>query len=237
MMYWILFIGVTVLSYVVQASFQKKFQQAAECPLLGGMAGREVAVRMLADHGIRDVVLYHMPFGSTEFNQMSGRAGRDGRPARIHLLFGSRDAHINESLLAAAAPARSDLVALYRVMLAEARRAEGMLVDLDDSALVERVHAQSAAARLDEAAVASGIAVFEELGFLARDGFDESRRIRMNPSPAHADLVSSIRYSEGRRSLREFVRFRDWVLSATSQEMLSRINRPIVPSFGCTVDR
>ena len=60
-MYWILFIGVTVLSYAVQASFQKKFQQASECPLLNGMAGREVAVRMLADHGIRDVKVTSTP--------------------------------------------------------------------------------------------------------------------------------------------------------------------------------
>ena len=60
-MYWILFIGVAVLSYVVQASFQKKFQQASQVPLLGGMAGREVAVRMLAEHGIHDVKVTSTP--------------------------------------------------------------------------------------------------------------------------------------------------------------------------------
>lgn len=60
-MYWILFIGVAVLSYVVQYSFQKKFAKASQQPLLGGMAGREVAVRMLADHGIRDVKVTSTP--------------------------------------------------------------------------------------------------------------------------------------------------------------------------------
>lgn len=60
-MYWILFIGVAVLSYVVQASFQKKFQQASDAPLLNGMAGREVAVRMLAEHGIHDVKVTSTP--------------------------------------------------------------------------------------------------------------------------------------------------------------------------------
>ncbi|MBR6212881.1 MAG: zinc metallopeptidase [Bacteroidales bacterium] len=60
-LYWILFIGVAVLSYVVQASFQKKFQQAAQAPLLNGMAGREVAVRMLEEHGIRDVKVTSTP--------------------------------------------------------------------------------------------------------------------------------------------------------------------------------
>ncbi|MBR3160410.1 MAG: single-stranded-DNA-specific exonuclease RecJ [Atopobiaceae bacterium] len=186
--------------------------------------------------GIRDVVLYHMPFGATEFNQMSGRAGRDGRPAQIHLLFGSRDARINESLLSSSAPTRSDLVTLYRILRKEAGMAGGQPLSIEDDILAQMVFAQDRNARLDGAAVAAGIAVFDELGFLDIEGFGESRRIRLNASPAHADLQSSIRYSEGLRSVREFTRFRDWVLSATAQEMLCRINRPIVPGFGKTVD-
>ncbi len=54
-MYWILFIGVAVLSYVVQYSFQRKFKKASELPVLSGMTGREVAQQMLSDHGIHDV--------------------------------------------------------------------------------------------------------------------------------------------------------------------------------------
>lgn len=54
-LYWILFIGVAVLSYLVQYSFQRKFKKASELPVLSGMTGQEVAQKMLADHGIRDV--------------------------------------------------------------------------------------------------------------------------------------------------------------------------------------
>ena len=54
-MYWALFIAVAVLSYAVQALFQKKIRQASELPLLNGMRGCDVARLMLADHGIRDV--------------------------------------------------------------------------------------------------------------------------------------------------------------------------------------
>ena len=61
MMYWILFIGVTLLSYWVQATFQKKFQEASQLPVLNGMPGREVALRMLADHGIHDVKVTSTP--------------------------------------------------------------------------------------------------------------------------------------------------------------------------------
>ena len=60
-MYWILFIGVAVLSYVVQASFQKNFTKASQVPLLNGMAGREVALKMLSDHGIHDVKVTSTP--------------------------------------------------------------------------------------------------------------------------------------------------------------------------------
>jgi single-stranded-DNA-specific exonuclease len=49
---------------------------------------------------IADIYLYHMPFGRVSFNQMSGRAGRNGNPATIHLLFGASDAQINEHILA-----------------------------------------------------------------------------------------------------------------------------------------
>ena len=54
-MYWALFIAVAVLSYAVQAFFQKKFKEASELPLLNGMRGCDVARQMLADHGIHDV--------------------------------------------------------------------------------------------------------------------------------------------------------------------------------------
>ena len=50
-----MFIAVAVLSYVVQALFQKKIKEASELPLLNGMRGCDVARQMLADHGIHDV--------------------------------------------------------------------------------------------------------------------------------------------------------------------------------------
>ena len=62
---------------------------------------------------IRNVVLYHLPFNAVEFNQMSGRAGRDGALARIHLIFGAKDARINEMILSSLAPSRDDMAALY----------------------------------------------------------------------------------------------------------------------------
>lgn len=54
-MYWIIFIAITILSYVVQASLQKKFSKYSQIPVSNGLTGREVAEKMLRDHGIYDV--------------------------------------------------------------------------------------------------------------------------------------------------------------------------------------
>lgn len=53
--YWIIFIGIAVASYAVQASLQSKFKRYAKMPLPNGMTGRDVALKMLHDNGIDDV--------------------------------------------------------------------------------------------------------------------------------------------------------------------------------------
>ena len=63
---------------------------------------------------VRDVFLYHLNFDLTEFNQQSGRAGRDGDEARIHLLFGERDRNINDFILERDAPPLHTLRNIYR---------------------------------------------------------------------------------------------------------------------------
>lgn len=54
-MYWIMFITVALLSYLVQIVFQKRIDKASNYRLPGGLTGRDIAARMLADHGITDV--------------------------------------------------------------------------------------------------------------------------------------------------------------------------------------
>ncbi len=53
--YWILFIGIAILSYVVQARLQSKFKKYSKMPLPNGMTGRDVAMKMLRENGINDV--------------------------------------------------------------------------------------------------------------------------------------------------------------------------------------
>lgn len=182
---------------------------------------------------IRQVVLYHMPFGDIEFNQMSGRAGRDGAPASIHLLYSGRDARINERLLDAAAPDRRELVTLYRALQTMWRRHRGGAptgpLPASDLDIAQMCLAVDARTPVDERAVPSGLAIFEELGFARVTGDDDARAIEMVENPGHVDLNRSILYLEGLHARREFSAFRDWALSASAHDMLTRINRPITP--------
>ena len=60
-MYWILLIGIALISYLVQANLKSKFEKYSKMPLANGMTGRDVAIKMLHDNGIYDVRVTSTP--------------------------------------------------------------------------------------------------------------------------------------------------------------------------------
>lgn len=52
---WIIFIAISLLSYIVQANLNRKFKKYSEETLGNGMTGRDVAEKMLQTYGIYDV--------------------------------------------------------------------------------------------------------------------------------------------------------------------------------------
>ena len=54
-MYWIIFIGIMLVSWIVQFRFKSKFKKYSEMPLSSGLSGAEIAQKMLHDNGINDV--------------------------------------------------------------------------------------------------------------------------------------------------------------------------------------
>ena len=55
MFYLVLFVGIAVVSYIVQANLRNKFEKYGRIPVANGMTGRDVALKMLYDNGIYDV--------------------------------------------------------------------------------------------------------------------------------------------------------------------------------------
>lgn len=183
--------------------------------------------------GIRHVVLYGLPLGRVEFNQMSGRAGRDGAAATVHLLFGSRDVALGQRILASAAPSRDDLVLVYRT-LTRLFRADGP-VALDDAAIAEVATSRASISPIDAREVATALSIFSELGFCSVAGWGEARTVSMAPSPERMELTQSACYLEGLRSREAFDEFCAWALRSPAEELLAGIRRPISPDFGIIV--
>ncbi len=55
--YWILFIGVALLSWIVQASLKSKYRKYSKISLPSGLTGAQVAQKMLQENGIYDITV------------------------------------------------------------------------------------------------------------------------------------------------------------------------------------
>ena len=181
---------------------------------------------------IRHVVLYHMPFNEIEFNQMSGRAGRDGLPAVVHLLYGRGDIAINERILSEMTPDHDVMAQVYRRLRALQRANPGeffCLTSMDLATLAsDDMH------KVSPSSAACALAVFQELGLIeTRVSYSAGRTlywIRVNEQASRVELSDSIRYREGLDERDVFNAFRDWAMRCDSQGLTVRVSRPIVPS-------
>lgn len=180
---------------------------------------------------IRHVVLYHMPFNAIEFNQMSGRAGRDGKPAWIHLLFSRADTRINEGILADATPDHDSLAQVYRCLRALQRQAGEGFFTLSNLELARQ--ASQRAHEVRPASAACGIAVFRELGLVeTRTVYasgEPTRSVRVVNVQSKVELTDSVRYREGLGEQEIYHAFKDWVMGSDAPALQARVARPILP--------
>ena len=181
---------------------------------------------------VRHVALYHLPFNRVEFNQMCGRAGRDGAPATVHLLFGEKDGRVNELVLQSSAPDLDDLRALYAVLRQRADAAGGDgWIEATNGDLAEDVKRRRPKSRMNDRGVSTGVGIFREVGLAAGEGTGAYRRLSLLPVAGKLDLTTSVRYAEGLEEADEFAEFRSWVLAAGPDELLAAFDRPMLPTL------
>ena len=175
---------------------------------------------------IRHVVLYHLSFSSEEYNQLAGRAGRDGAPAKVHLLYNQRDEMLNRNVLSSSCPSREVLGKFYKLLqlLIQGKPA----IELTNHELCELVKRERFAEPTDSC-ISSWLGIFEELGFLEREREGAKRRIIMTPSPTKMDLLSSLRYQECMAELDDFQRYLEIAFDNSKDTLLKAINQPIYP--------
>ena len=182
---------------------------------------------------IRHVVLYHMPFSEVEFNQMSGRAGRDGEDAFIHLLFGRNDGSINQSILHEMTPTHDNMAQIYRELRRQQKASEERFYAFAFDQLARSVTSLFPTFSVSIDQTRSGVAVFEELGLV------ETRTEQVNNNTHHfihvvdykgkVELIDSVRYREGVDEIASFDRFKDWVLSCSAEELERCVQKPLMP--------
>ena len=172
---------------------------------------------------VRHVVLYHLNFDFTEFNQQAGRAGRDGGEAKIHLLFGEQDRAINEFIIDREAPTLNVLRALYRGVRGIAHEGEVRMSYVDIARTLELD-------KVNERTVSRALHIFEDEGLVEIAEDDAGRYIRFRKVDNKVDLTQNERFAEGEAERDSFKRFCDLVLHAKADALERIINRPIYPS-------
>ncbi len=180
---------------------------------------------------IRHVALYHLPFNEVEFNQMAGRAGRDGRDAWVHLLYGQADVALNEGILADLTPARDVMAQVYRRLRALQREAGSGYFRVTPDELAAA--ASQAFRAVSASAATCGVSVFRELGLIetrvSYEGGAQTLLVRVNEDAGKVDLVDSVRYREGLDEHDVFAAFRDWALGSSLPSLTVRVAHPITP--------
>jgi single-stranded-DNA-specific exonuclease len=173
---------------------------------------------------VRDVFLYHLNFDMTEFNQQSGRSGRDGADARIHLLFGERDRNINEFILEREAPPLHTLRAIYRGLRTIARDGRIHQTYADIATLLDLGD------KVGDRSIGSAVRIFADAGLVEIGEDDDGRFIALIEVTGKIDLTRNARYAEGEAERESFNAFAELALGATPALLEQVVNRPIYPS-------
>ena len=185
---------------------------------------------------IRHVVLYHLPYNEIEFNQMSGRAGRDGARAGVHLLYTRKDAEVNESILSEETPDRDRMAQVYRALRdAQEKAGEGFFTASNADVAAR---ATKPGREVAPESVACAIAVFRELGLIeTRTAFTSGevvRSVHVVPGASKVELESSVRYREGLEEQAIFQSFKQWALREPVETLQEKVQRPILPACCCS---
>lgn len=193
---------------------------------------------------VSHVVLYGMPFSEVDFNQMSGRAGRNGAQAHVHLLYGKRDIAANEGILSQVAPSHDTMAQVYRELKRLQREAAAqpaqmvhdgaVFFTMSNEELAEACTQRAPQFGVTADVCACGMLVFEELGLvrtrMVDDAGVQARAIHVCDFGGKVELTDSVLYREGIEDAESFARFADWAMRTSADDLRDTIIKPILPN-------
>jgi ATP-dependent DNA helicase RecQ len=129
---------------------------------------------------VRQVIHYEIPRTVEAYVQESGRAGRDGLPARCALLFHGGDLRIQHFFLDAANPSREVVADVFRVLSEAGERR----LELTVEEIAARLHVEA-----PPAAVGAALAILDRAAVVRRGRRDENLA-HVRVLPAGGDLFA-----------------------------------------------
>ncbi len=171
---------------------------------------------------VRHVVLYHLCFSREAYNQLAGRAGRDGQEAFVHLLYGHRDVDLNELILDGSCPDRHFLGAFYKFLVAHHMNDDGFAPNLE---IWQHDKNLSPRGKLTKEPFLLGLRIFKELGFLN----EEEGQYVLVRHPEKRDLKESVTFLEGHAERSDFEQFQHLAFSKDVVSLQNAIRRPLCP--------
>ncbi|MCL2632652.1 MAG: hypothetical protein FWD45_06175, partial [Coriobacteriia bacterium] len=176
---------------------------------------------------IRNLILYYPPFSRESLNQLAGRAGRDGEPAVIHMLFNLSDSAKNRELLERSMPNYDQMAFLYRYL--KSLDANVIEITFSDESIALALAKQIGEEAPDASQISIALDVFAELDLIQIINERDSRLIKLHPNQQSVDLNSSSRYREAYDEIARFDAFIEWLTVASVADLEHLIQGAILP--------
>ncbi len=175
---------------------------------------------------IQNVVIYHMSFSTSEYNQLAGRAGRNGQPAKIHLIYGKKDKDLNELILAGLAPNREQMGKFYLMLKKIAEKNHP--ITFSNKEIAEWAKVYKIPGVMDKT-VSHWLGILDDLNLIEKEVNGNKRLIWMNFNAKKVDLKDSIRYVEGMDENSLYEEFLSLAYLKDPRPLEEIIKRPIYP--------
>ncbi len=176
---------------------------------------------------IRHVVLYHLCFSIESYNQLAGRAGRDGKTAFIHLLYRETDRSLNEIILSSTCPERPVLAKIYQFFCKQAAPNGVFVPQFSNWSKLLKNKLNKA---IDEQTLYLAVKIFLELGFIERVEERDEAAYSVIKNPPKRSLHESSIFLEGVSEVESYKRFDELAFERNMDRLIQTVRKPLCPA-------